>query len=100
MAELNIQAFKSVSISGGTNIIATSTNDTVLRSLIIPGTYVGTVTFYDSATVAGTSSTNQLISIGNPTTSIPQVLSLNFKCFNGLTYNAAGTPVVTFTWGY
>lgn len=86
-------------ISGGTNSIVVAPGPTIFRSVIFPGTYVGTIAFYDSATVAGTASGNQIISFGLPTTSVFQEINFNIACKNGLVYTATGTPLVTFTWG-
>lgn len=94
------KAYTWVSVAGGTNSIAVVANDTVLRSVFIPGTYIGTIAFYDSATVLGTTATNQIVSFGLPTSSVANELDFNVKCQKGLVYTATGTPILTFSWGY
>ncbi len=87
-------------VAGGTAAVTTIVKSTsaVLKQIVVPGTYVGSVVFYNSATAAGTASTNQVLSLGLPTTSIPFSLELNVECNNGLTYTASGTPVMTIVW--
>jgi len=71
---------------------------TVLGKIVIPGTYVGTVAFYDSSTAAGTADGNTILTVGLPTTSIPQSLDLGIQCKNGLTVTSDGTPTLTIGW--
>ena len=70
----------------------------VLHRVLIPGTYIGTVNLHDSATAAGTSATSQFLSLGLPTTGIPQAIEVGVTLRNGLTYEATGTPTLTLVW--
>ena len=89
-------SFTRISAAGS---VVVSNNNTVLKRVIIPGTYVGTVEFYDSTTVAGTAAANNIFTMGLPVTSIPQSFEVNANCRNGLVYAASGTPTVTVLWG-
>ena len=80
----------------GTNVVKGSSG--VLERIVIPGTYVGTLNIHDSLSAAGTSATSQILSLGLPTTSIPQTIELGVECRNGITYQATGTPVAVLVW--
>ena len=82
----------------GVGSIVLSDQQTTFRSVTLSGTYVGTVVFYNSATVAGTTAGNQIISLGLPATSDFRTISLNKNCTNGLVYAASGTPVMNVSW--
>ena len=84
------------SVSGGTSVTLVHNRPGVLHRLIYGGTFVGSITFYDSSTAAGTASTNQIFSFGDPTTTFPQYLDLGIQFRSGLVYTATGTPVLTF----
>lgn len=80
----------------GTTVVS---NDKVtLKSIVIPGTYVGTIKFHDSATAAGTSATSNVFTIGLPATATPFDIQLGINLKKGLTYEATGTPAATITW--
>lgn len=64
----------------------------VLAKVVVPGTYVGTTAFYDSATAAGTAATNLVMSIGLPALRYPDSLDLNMQFRNGLVVTKTGTP--------
>ena len=82
----------------GVGSVVLSNQQTTLRRIVFPGTFVGTVTFYNSDTVAGTAAGNQIISLGLPVTSTPQTITLNANCTNGLVYAASGTPTMNVSW--
>lgn len=90
--------FSYTKVSGGTNNIVLKDSAAYLKRIIIPGTYVGTISIDNSATVAGTVSTSNIFIIGLPTTSIPTVIDCDIQCNQGLLYQATGTPVVTIVW--
>lgn len=94
-----VAGFSWATVSGGVGTTVISNKDTVLRSIIIPGTYVGTINFHDAPSAAGTTATSQILSLGLPVTSIPFDIQVNAQCRKGLVYQATGTPVLTFTWG-
>jgi hypothetical protein len=87
-----------VSVSGGVGTTVVSDKNVVLKRIIVPGTYVGTINFHDAVSAVGTTATSQILSLGLPTTTIPFQLELNAQCKKGLVYQATGTPVLTFTW--
>lgn len=78
----------------GTTVI--SDQKVTLKSIIIPGTYVGTVKFHDTTTAAGTTATSAVFVMGLPATVTPfdVQLGLNFK--KGLVIESTGTPTLTF----
>jgi len=85
-------------ISGGVGTTVIKAANAVLERIVIPGTYVGSITIHNSATAAGTSATTPIVTLGLPTTSIPQSIELGVECRNGITYEATGTPVMTLVW--
>ena len=86
-----------VNVTGVGSVVVSNTG-VALRRIIIPGTYVGSVEFYNSATVAGTAASNNIINIGLPNTNQYRSIDVNANARNGLVYAATGTPVLTFTW--
>lgn len=82
--------------AAGTSVL--TNRSTSLVRVVVPGTYVGTVNVFDSATAAGTSASNQIISLGIPATTVAGNIEVGAKCSNGLTYAATGTPVLTLIW--
>lgn len=85
-------------ISGGAGTAVVKDSNAVLERIVIPGTYVGTLVVHNSASAAGTSATTPIITIGLPTTTIPQSINLGIECRNGITYEATGTPVALLVW--
>lgn len=87
-------------IAGGTAASTTVLKSTnaVLKSVVVPGTYVGSLVIYNSATAAGTTSSNQVISLGLPATAVPFTLPVDIEFNSGLTYTASGTPSVILVW--
>ena len=80
----------------GTTIVTASGAN--LRKVIVGGTYVGTVSFYDSATIAGTAATNLVFTAGLPGAHLQNTMVLDANFRNGIIATALGTPVLTFTW--
>lgn len=85
-----------IGTGAGTTVV--KNEQAIFGKIIISGTYVGSATWYDTATAAGTSTTNQILTLGLPTTSVPQSLELNIQCKNGLVCMSGGTPAITYTW--
>ena len=83
-------------VSGGTASAVQQSHDGVLHRVLVGGTYVGTIEFYDSATVAGTAAGNLIWSLGIPNTSFPHTYEIGANLRSGLVYTATGTPVLTF----
>ena len=55
--------FTNISAAGS---VVVSNTGIGLKRIILGGTYVGTVEFYNSATVAGTAASNNIYTIGIP----------------------------------
>ena len=87
--------FTSVSAAGS---VVISDKGATLQRVIISGTYVGSVAFYDSATVAGTAGTNLIYTAVLPGLNLNQSVEIHVYGRIGLVYAALGTPVLTFTW--
>ena len=85
-------------VSGGVGTTVVTDRQTILRKIVVGGTYVGTINFHDASLAAGTTATSQILSLGLPSTSAPFHLDVNANCKNGLLYQATGTPVLLFTW--
>ena len=92
------QAGDQYSIITGVGSVVLAGGVATLKRVFIPGTYIGTVSFYDSATVAGTATANNLVTFGLPGNSLIQSLELNVRCIRGLVYTAQGTPTMTAFW--
>ena len=69
-----------------------------LYNIVLPGTFVGSLEFYDSASAAGTAAGNLIYNIGLPLVNQYKTIELNFRTKNGLTYVATGTPTATIGW--
>lgn len=67
----------------------------VLERIIIPATKTGTVTFYDSDSLAGTALTNEIAVVVNDTVDFPHSIECQIQCKNGLTYLKGGTTDLT-----
>ena len=71
----------------------------VLANLVIGADKEGTVTFYDSATAAGTSATNLMFAINNNSGSIPTNVLINTRVRDGIVAYKGGTTDMTVVWG-
>ena len=87
--------FQWAKVSGGTSITLVSDRNTYFKRIVVPGTYVGTLALYDSATVAGTTAGNNFMTIGLPALNHPNDIDVDARLRNGLVYDATGTPLVT-----
>ena len=94
-------------VSGGvyTSVIGTGAGTTVvsasdcdLKRVFWGGSYVGTMIIYDSATAAGTSVSNRLLTVGIPLLRYPESVEMNVHCKNGIVAEATGTPLMTLVW--
>ena len=83
--------------TAGTTVL--SDKDVTLRKVILGGTYVGSIEFYDSATAAGTTAANRIFDLGLPLLNQYKELELNAQGTRGLTVVATGTPILMVTWG-
>ena len=82
-------------IAAGTTVV--SDQPVNLSQIIVNGTFVGSVEFYDATTTAGTAAGNLLWNLPIPTTNINKVYSLNFQTRKGLVVVATGTPTLAYT---
>lgn len=80
------------------SVVLTTGDGHALYRVVIPGTYVGTVNIFDSSTIAGTSASNQIISLPIPNTNVGGNIELGLRVRNGITYAATGTPSVLIVW--
>jgi hypothetical protein len=73
--------------------VGTTTIDSpvVLGKIVIPGTYVGTIIFYDSA--SGTA--DEVFRFGNPLTNTFQTVTPELQFKNGMVIDCQGTPKMT-----
>lgn len=69
-----------------------------LYKVILPGTFVGSVEWYDTSTTAGTAATNKVYNVGIPLLNQYREINLDLRVKNGLVAVATGTPTLTFTW--
>ena len=97
MADQPVAPDSFVNVTTAGSVVVSNTG-VALKRIIIPGTFVGSVEFYNSATVAGTAASNNIINIGIPNTNQYRSIDVNASARNGLVYAAIGTPVLTFTW--
>ena len=86
----------SIGTGVGTNVVVAG--HAKLYGVLIPGTYVGTVAFHDSATATGTTGTSKIATFGLPLLNTPQFVEISANCQKGITYEATGTPVMTALW--
>ena len=83
---------------GTVGTVVLTDRPTALMNIVFPGTYVGTVNFFDSPTAAGTTAANQILSMGLPNTNVGGNIFIGASCKTGLTYAATGTPIMTVMW--
>ncbi len=97
MSTQPVSADQWVSVTAaGTVVVANRTAS--LSRIILPGTYIGTVEFYDSPTAAGTTAAKEIYRVGIPLLNQYQHIDVFAQAKTGLTYVATGTPTLTFTW--
>lgn len=82
--------------AAGTTVV--STIGVTLKRVILPGTYVGSVEFYDTTTAAGTAAGNNIYNTALPGLQTPRSIEVHARTRDGLVYVATGTPTLTFTW--
>lgn len=84
-------------VSGaGTTVVRDSNVN--LQRIILHGTFVGSVEFYDSATAAGTAAGNNFYNVAIPLTNAYKSIDLGLRTRNGLVVVATGTPILTYTY--
>ena len=82
--------------AAGTTVVRDSNVN--LQRVILQGTYIGSVEFYDAATAAGTAATNEIYKVGLPLTNALKSIDLGLRTRNGLVVVATGTPTLTYTY--
>lgn len=86
------------SIIGTVGTVVLANHTTTLKRILIPGTFVGSVAFYDSPTAAGTTATNNIYNVVLPGVNTNRSIEVHARMREGLTYAATGTPTITVTW--
>ena len=87
--------FTSVIAAGS---VVVSDKSASLKRVLISGTYVGTVSFYDSATIAGTTDATLMYTAVLPGLNLNKSIDVFARGRTGIVYAAVGTPILTFTW--
>lgn len=95
MSKLPGDQYTIVSAAGS---VVVSNKGVTLKRILIPGTYIGSVEFYDSATVAGTAASNNVYNVVLPGLNLNKSIDVHARTRTGLVYAATGTPTLTFTW--
>lgn len=93
-----VAGFSFTAVSGGVGTTVITDRSAVVRRVIVPGTYVGTLNIHDADSAAGTSATSQIVSFGLPALRTPIHVDLDVQCRKGITYQATGTPTLTIVW--
>lgn len=83
---------------GTVGTVAVVSRHTTLKRIAIPGTFIGSVSFFDAPTVTGTSATNLILTVGLPASGVPNSIELDANCKDGLVYASTGTPAMTIFW--
>lgn len=79
--------------AAGTTVI--TPNPGSFERIIVGDNKTGTATFYDSATAAGTASTNLIIAVNNNSGSIPMSVEVGCRVKSGLVAVLGGTTALT-----
>lgn len=92
---VSVSQFKQVAAAGTTVI---SDIGAGLQNVIIGGTFVGSVEWYDSSTAAGTAAGNLIFNVGLPATFLYRSIPIAAQTKKGLVVVATGTPSLTYTY--
>ena len=79
-----------VGTAGPGTIVVKNTSGNLYR-VVVAGTYVGSVTFHDAATAAGTTATSGIITLGLPLLNTFRNIEVGVRFRTGLVYEATGT---------
>lgn len=74
------------------------TRNATLKRIIIPGTFIGSVSFFDAAAIAGTAASNLILTVGLPASGVPNVIDVDANVRDGIVYASTGTPTMTVLW--
>lgn len=80
----------------GTTVVKDTSGN--LYRVIIAGTYVGSVTFHDAATAAGTNASSAIITLGLPGVNTFRSIELGVRFRKGLVYETTGTTSMMYVW--
>ena len=86
-----------VGTAGPGTIVVKNTSGNLYR-VIIPGTYVGSVTFHDAATAAGTTASSAIITLGLPGVNTFRSIDIGVRFRTGLVYETTGTTSMVYVW--
>lgn len=77
----------------GTNVV--SNQPAALVRIIVPGTYVGSVTIHDASSATGTSTTTPVIILPIPGANVFRNIEVGAWFRKGIVTEATGTPALT-----
>lgn len=80
----------------GTNVVCNQA--ATLVRVVVPGTYVGSVTIHDASSAAGTSATTPVITLPIPGANLFRSIEVGAQFRRGIVTEATGTPVMTLIW--
>lgn len=83
-------------VASGTTILDSQTGR--LKRVILAGSFVGSVEFYDTNAVAGTAAGNLLYNVAIPITNAYKNIELELPYKKGLVSVATGTPILGVVW--
>lgn len=83
--------------AAGTTVLSDLGPGNLMR-VVLGGTYVGSVEFYDSRTAAGTAAGNLIFNLALPLLNQYKNVDLAFPFKSGLTAVATGTPTLAVVW--
>lgn len=83
--------------AAGTTVVSPAPVSTFSR-VVFNQNQTGTVTFYDSATAAGSAATNLITTMNNNVGSIPTSVEVGLRTKNGLIAVVGGTTNFTVVW--
>ncbi len=92
----NTTPFGTLIVAAGTTVLESQPG--YLERVILLGTYVGSVEFYDSSTAAGTAAGNLMGTVGLPLLNQYKHLDMSFPFKKGLTVVATCTAIAGVVW--
>ena len=83
---------------GTIGTVALVSRAATLRRIVIPGTFIGSVSFFDTSATAGTAASNLILTVGLPASGVPNYIDVDANCKDGLVFASTGTPAMTVLW--
>lgn len=97
MADLRPNNSGTLIQAAGTTVLSDLGPGNLMR-VVLGGTFVGSIEFYDSRTAAGTAAGNLIYNLGLPLLNQYKNVELAFPFRMGLTAVATGTPILGVIW--